>query len=239
MMASTRYWDHLVPELAKTNTVVVLDLLGFGRSPAPRDATYDATAHIQAVIYTLDKLGVNEPFVLAGHSMGARVALKLALAYPKRVKKLVLLSMPVYASVEEARNTLTRGKLHLKLTYYGPTARIICAVFCHGLRPIMRLIAPYYLRQHPKEVAKDGLLHTWQSFSRSMGHMIEATDVQEDLLKVTMPLELLYGENDHAAVLRNVKALKLPNNTLLQIVPSAGHNLPLQRPETAISVLTT
>ena len=46
--ASGRYWDAVVPRLAGRRTVTV-DLLGFGRSPKPRRASYDVDFHADAL----------------------------------------------------------------------------------------------------------------------------------------------------------------------------------------------
>ena len=71
--------------LAGTNQLLTLDLPGHGEN-APIPATLGETADLLASSLESD------PFVLAGYSFGARVALHFALAYPERLRGLVLLS---------------------------------------------------------------------------------------------------------------------------------------------------
>ena len=69
--------------------LVGVDLRGRGDSDKP-ESGYGLEAHAGDVIRVLDHLGL-ESATIAGHSMGAFVALKTALTYPDRVRALVLL----------------------------------------------------------------------------------------------------------------------------------------------------
>src|SRR5215210_4397579 len=69
--------------------LVGVDLRGRGDSDKP-DSGYGLEAHASDVVRVLDHLGLASA-VLVGHSMGAFVALETALAYPERVRALVLL----------------------------------------------------------------------------------------------------------------------------------------------------
>ena len=74
--------------------VVLLDLLGHGRSDKPTHAsTYRIDSYADQVIALLDHLGVDEA-VLGGISLGANVSLFAATRYPERTRALIL-EMPV------------------------------------------------------------------------------------------------------------------------------------------------
>ena len=76
------------------NRVVLLDLLGHGRSDSPAHASeYRIDSYAEQVIGLLDHLGV-EGAVLGGLSLGANVSLYAAAKHPDRVQGLVL-EMPV------------------------------------------------------------------------------------------------------------------------------------------------
>lgn len=76
------------------NRVVLLDLLGHGRSDSPAHAAeYRIDSYAEQVIGLLDHLGV-ERAVLGGLSLGANVSLFAAVEHPERVQGLVL-EMPV------------------------------------------------------------------------------------------------------------------------------------------------
>jgi pimeloyl-ACP methyl ester carboxylesterase len=76
------------------NRVVLLDLLGHGRSDKPTHASeYRIDSYATQVVALLDELGA-ENAVLGGLSLGANVSLFAASEHPERVRGLVL-EMPV------------------------------------------------------------------------------------------------------------------------------------------------
>ncbi|HEV2094769.1 MAG TPA: alpha/beta hydrolase [Rubrobacter sp.] len=72
-----------------TRSLVGVDGRGRGDSDKP-DSGYGLEAHAGDLLRVLDHLGL-ENATIAGHSMGAFVALRAALTYPDRVRALVLL----------------------------------------------------------------------------------------------------------------------------------------------------
>lgn len=76
------------------NRVVLIDLLGHGRSDKPAHASeHRMDLYVDQVVALLDHLGV-EQAVIGGVSLGADVALMMAALAPERVKALVI-EMPV------------------------------------------------------------------------------------------------------------------------------------------------
>jgi pimeloyl-ACP methyl ester carboxylesterase len=79
---------------AQGNRVVLLDLLGHGRSDKPRHAgAHRMDLYAEQVLCLLDELGVDQ-VVLGGVSLGTNVSLLTAVQAPERVRGLVL-EMPV------------------------------------------------------------------------------------------------------------------------------------------------
>jgi pimeloyl-ACP methyl ester carboxylesterase len=79
---------------ARGHRVVVPELLGHGRSDAPRHATeYRLEYLADQVLALLDELGVDEA-VVGGVSLGANVTLQLAVTHPERLRAAIL-EMPV------------------------------------------------------------------------------------------------------------------------------------------------
>lgn len=79
---------------ANGNRVVLLDLLGHGRSDRPSHASeYRMDLYVDQLIALLDELGADQA-ALGGLSLGANVALLAAVHSPQRVRGLVL-EMPV------------------------------------------------------------------------------------------------------------------------------------------------
>jgi lipase len=87
--AQHRAFNAAARYLGPSRGLIGVDLRGRGDSDKP-DLGYGLKAHAADVVRVLDHLGL-ESAVLAGHSMGAFVALKSALLFPERVRALVLL----------------------------------------------------------------------------------------------------------------------------------------------------
>jgi haloacetate dehalogenase len=89
-------WHLVAPRLARRFTVVAADLRGYGRSSKPptdeRHAPYSKRAMAEDQVAVMRSLG-HESFFLAGHDRGGRVAYRLALDHPQRVRRLAVLDI--------------------------------------------------------------------------------------------------------------------------------------------------
>lgn len=90
-------WRFMTAPLAETHRVLRIDLLGFGRSPKPRDADYSIHAQSDRLIRFLEAHALRD-VVLAGHSLGGAIALLSAvrLRGTGAIRSLVLLDAPAY-----------------------------------------------------------------------------------------------------------------------------------------------
>jgi lipase len=86
--AQHRAFNAAARYLGPSRGLVGVDLRGRGDSDKP-ESGYGLETHASDVIRVLDHLGLDQA-ILVGHSMGAFVALKTALASPDRVRALVL-----------------------------------------------------------------------------------------------------------------------------------------------------
>jgi pimeloyl-ACP methyl ester carboxylesterase len=106
--ASHLAWASVARELAATTGACVLvpDLRGRGRSAGIR-GPYGMAAHVDDLLAVLDFFGV-ESAVIAGHSMGAYVAARLAAEHPERVSSLVLVDggLPIPTPDEDPEELL-------------------------------------------------------------------------------------------------------------------------------------
>lgn len=83
-------WGTQVKSLSKLYDVIAVDLRNHGRSPHSNEMSYPLMA--QDTIELLDSLGL-EKVDMMGHSMGGKVAMQLALTYPSRVNKLMVVDI--------------------------------------------------------------------------------------------------------------------------------------------------
>ncbi len=87
--ASTDYWYKNIFVLGQNHQVYALDWVGSGKSDKP-EKTYNYDDLTNFVIQFMDKVGVSNANVV-GTSAGGAIALKLALACPQKVNKLVVI----------------------------------------------------------------------------------------------------------------------------------------------------
>lgn len=84
-------WRLLVEPLAATHRVITVDWPGCGSAPKDPAVTRDTRSLAAGAAALLDQLGL-EQATIVGHSLGAVVALRLALDHPSQVQRLVLLA---------------------------------------------------------------------------------------------------------------------------------------------------
>jgi len=87
------FWAPQIEDLARGCHVIACDLLGHGNSALP-PAGVGLAAYGDAVLAVLDRLEIANANVV-GHSLGALIAIDLALRHPQRVSRLVAMN-PVY-----------------------------------------------------------------------------------------------------------------------------------------------
>lgn len=92
-------YHAIAPTLAKTHTVVVADLRGYGWSSVPASqagAGYAKRVMGADIVRLMEQLG-HARFAYVGHDRGARVGYRLALDRPERIERLTLLDiLPTY-----------------------------------------------------------------------------------------------------------------------------------------------
>lgn len=114
-------WRYQLQKFSRENRVIALDLRGHGHSDKP--ASSYSMDEIQADLRAaLDTLGVNEPFILIGHSFGGAIAAEFAFNHPQRLGRLILMA----TAGEFKFNPLFRFALNLPmpiLLAIGPFTR--------------------------------------------------------------------------------------------------------------------
>jgi pimeloyl-ACP methyl ester carboxylesterase len=128
---------------AKGNRVVLLDLLGHGRSEKPtQPSAHRMDLYVTHVLALLDELGLDQ-VVLGGISLGTNVSLLTAARAPERVRGLVL-EMPVLETAAPAA-ALTFVPLLLQVRYARFPLRLLSQVFSRlpesGIDPVDSLVS--------------------------------------------------------------------------------------------------
>ena len=105
---SSHLWRELLPRLPKGHRVLVLDLLGHGRSDRPGDLSMTVAAHAERVLRLLNELAVVSACIV-GHGLGAAVAARLSYLSPLLVSQMALVNPSFLAA--NARDIRIPGPL--------------------------------------------------------------------------------------------------------------------------------
>jgi haloacetate dehalogenase len=109
-------WHKVAGELARHFTVIAADLRGYGDSGKPPGlpdhANYSKRAMGQEQLRLMELLGFDS-FALMGHDRGGRVAYRMALDHPERIRRLVVLDIaPTLAMYEQTTRQFATSYYH-------------------------------------------------------------------------------------------------------------------------------
>jgi 2-succinyl-6-hydroxy-2,4-cyclohexadiene-1-carboxylate synthase len=216
-----RGWDEVVRHLAgETYRPLAPDLRGHGAAAARRPIDMDSCVRDIAGLAA-------RRFALAGYSMGGRIALHVALAYPERVSRLVLVSTT--AGIEDAVERAARRERDEALAAWMQDGRTIAQVADRwGAQPLFAGQAPEVAAAARADRLCNEPAHLAAAL-RGIGTGAMAP-LWPRLGEIAMPVAVLAGERDEKFVaLANRLAQGLPRASLT-VVPGAGHALTLEAP---------
>lgn len=185
--SSSVTFQNVVPRLDGEYRCISIDLLGFGGSPAPPDAEYTLKEHVASLARTIRRLRLRQPFILVGHSMGALIAPRYAARNPRRVRRLVLVSPPIYVSPQALSGDVERVGQDVYLRMYR---------FMRDNREFTLRNAGILEKLLPIPNALLLNADNWDPFVKSLEHTIESQTTISDLAALRMPVEIVYGDLD-------------------------------------------
>lgn len=230
LAGSNRYWGADYDALASVGRVIAPDLLGFGASPRPSTG-YGPTEHTEALAASLTEAGVDEPVVVAGHSLGALIALALAATHPTLVRGVVAFCPPVFHDrVDAARRIQHLGVTARLFALPGPVAHAACRWMC-AHRATAASLAGLWRPGLPTPIARDGVQHTWASYSGTMRDVILSADIPAWLDAIDVPVRLVAGDQDPIVDADWLAELSARHTHItLELWPGRDHDLPLTDP---------
>lgn len=108
-------WRDIAPILARSFSVVAMDLRGYGQSSCPdsdpEHSAYSKRSFARDVLTVMERLG-RRRFSVAGHDRGGRVAYRLALDHPECIDRLAVLDIVV------GRDAWERADARLALSFW-------------------------------------------------------------------------------------------------------------------------
>lgn len=222
------FWDPVWPALAERHRVVRYDHRAFGASDDPQGPWAPAEdAHT-----VLDAIGI-ERAVVIGVSFGSDVALNLALAHPRRVAGVVVVSGPTLpddaleAEWDAVGEELDRGDLD------AANAREV-ALWVIGSGREAADVDPDLLAWATEQ---NRALLGRQPQIEHEPEMLEPGKAIEQATAVRVPALAICGEHDQPASLAGARAAAEALRTELVVVPGAAHLVGRERPDAFLEVL--
>jgi 2-succinyl-6-hydroxy-2,4-cyclohexadiene-1-carboxylate synthase len=225
-------WQRATHALPPASTLALSPL---GHSPAPADPEN----HVRGwddEIARLTALLPAEPVHLAGYSLGARLALGVALASPARVARLTLVSGHTGLSTETERSERRVADAHwCELLESQGLEAFVTAWEAQPLFATQATL-PAALRAAHRTAR---LAHDAGRLARSLRviGLAEMPDYAPRLGSLAMPVTVMAGELDPKFLaLGRATAQRLPEGRLI-VAPNTGHDLLLERPDLVALVL--
>lgn len=228
--------------LAKGGRLVVPDLLGFAGSMDLHRRDFSLEAHLDALDAVAAALELDDrPLTIAGHSMGAVLALHWAARRPT-VQRVVSFCGPLYLNSEEARQRIgAMGLLESLFALESPLAAGTCALMC-SYRRVAQWVSVAVSPEWPVHLARQGVLHTWPSYLGGMnGIIVNAgwTEALQRLENRRVPVVLADGATDPVPVRGRSAQLERQYLCVTSVAhPKAGHDLPVAYADWCATVLS-
>jgi pimeloyl-ACP methyl ester carboxylesterase len=215
-------WEAQMAAFAPTHTVVALDLPGVGGSTALPEEETSVAAYARACEAVANKVNPNDPWIVAGLSLGGYVAFELVRRHHLRMSGLVLAD--------------TRAVLDTPAQLAGRHATLATARE-QGAAPVAEsLLGKMVTDACPEEVRaqvlawmratpKDGMLGTIHA-------LITRPDSVPTLAKIEVPSLLLVGEHDPISPPAEMEAFgnQLKRATVVRLA-GAAHLSNIEQPE--------
>jgi pimeloyl-ACP methyl ester carboxylesterase len=220
-LGSWGLWQETMSFLGRYYRTYALDFWGFGESGKKRE-TYAVQDFVSLVDQFMEQLGIaNAPLV--GHSMGGTVSLAVAIKYPQRVNKVVVVGSPIVGS---------SLALPLKLAGYRGIAFMLFNMM-GAFRFAVRAASPMICRDQrfADMMDRDLSRTTLESFLLSIASL-RRTDLRPMLEQVKVPVMGMYGDRDVIVHPRQWEPMKKGiAHAQIERFPAAGHFPMLEEPQ--------
>jgi len=233
-------WEYQQPALSAVHRVITPDLLGSGLSDKP-DLAYTPTEMVELFREFMDRVGVQRA-TLVGNSIGAGLAIGMALTYPDRVDRLVLISgfpdrvreklrSPMFRRAVDSWVPIWLARLGNWLAGRWLTRDVLSeVVYDRGLLTPAVIERSYLNRRQP------GLIPPLLTLMRNLPLWEEG--FARRLSQVRSPTLIVWGAEDRLfppQVGRDLHAA-LPGSSFA-LIPEAGHIPQWERPDEVNRVL--
>jgi pimeloyl-ACP methyl ester carboxylesterase len=223
LSASHDIWEHVVDEFAERYRVVAPDLPGHGESAKP-DAPYTIDFYAGIVRTLARELDVDEAIV-AGSSLGGKIALELACWYPHFVRALVLAA----PASEYARGLRPFGRAIQALSRPAVMRVALDRALEQTFYDRTRVGHVTRRRILGERLAAPDFADFARAVARSVGGVLAAE--AQPLHRVTQPVLAVWGREDRIVPLyRSALLARAIPQARVRVVERCGHIAMLEQP---------
>ncbi len=229
-ISSNLIWSHVLRPLAEAGfRAIAPDLPGYGYSDKPADAQYTIAEQARAVIGFMDRLGIAKA-VIAGASYGGAVAATIALDFPERVEKLIL--------VGAVTNDDAKRKFLLRVSCLPLIGDVATPLFLGSRWILRKRMEDMYRRMgrpiNEKMVASRHHLLETANTHRAMirtARRWSANRIEREASLIRRPTLLVWGDQDTHIPIENAFKLRdaIPKSKLI-VFRNCGHLPPAEAP---------
>ncbi len=210
-------WRPVIPVLSQDRRVLAPDQLGFGGTATGEPRTYGRTAWTEHALALLDTLDVGTVDII-GNSMGGAIALSIAVARPRAVRRIVLMgSMGVAMALPAGLNTVwgyTPGVAQM---------REVIGLFAHD----GRLITDELIELRYQASLRPEVRDSWQAmFPEPRQRWVDDLALPgAELASVSVPVLLVHGRDDRVVPWRvsSAQLIDLLPDSSLHVISGCGH----------------
>jgi pimeloyl-ACP methyl ester carboxylesterase len=223
--------------LATRHRIIIFDRPGSGYSQ-PRPANADSLIAQAAILAkAIAKLGLPNPPLLVGHSMGGAISLAIALNHPEAASGLVLIA-PLTHQMRDPPKPFKSLAIRSKLVRFVVAWTFAAPLsILRGQKLLKAVFAP---EQPPSDfpLRGGGLLGLRpRAFQTASADMVAANNSLAEMIPsyrtLTIPLGILYGDKDEILDYKDhaLPMKKYVPHVEIKLLNERGHMLPITAPQ--------
>lgn len=236
LAGSAGNWVELLPDLVQRHRVLAVDLPGHaGSARAPRGTRMNDFAAVAAAVLAAEAEG---PALVAGHSFGGLVAVRLAQARPELVRGLLLVAPAGIATTMRATRAVV-----LVSTTVRPGRWVAPLSHRYAERAWYRraLFRPWFVSDPAAVTARatHGLIDAQREHAdtKTAARAMNADDPRRDLAEIGCPVVVLWGARDPQLPLDDAFEYTRRLGAKLRVVADCGHLVIVERPAACLDAL--
>ncbi len=227
-------WLENIPFFARDHRVIAIDLPGFGESECPAKKI-SISRYADTVDALLDVLEIDQPLKLIGNSMGGFIGAELAIRYPARIERLVLVAA-AGLSVETIRTQRQEGLRHRaeNVAFFNIgwlASRSPTITRRRRLREALLLLVAAHPAKLPPELTFELVKGSGKDGFNDALEALCNYPIRERLPEIECPTFIVWGDKDRLVPLKDASVFEeLIDDSRKVVYEDTGHLTMLERP---------